>query len=80
MVDEAGSSLSGAGDQPAAFSIMGHSMGDISDKYRERISDERLKAVVDYVHKWLFPPEADGDREGDDLEDEPVTVKFPTAG
>jgi hypothetical protein len=22
--------------------------------YRERISDERLKAVTDHVHGWLF--------------------------
>jgi integrase len=48
----------GAGDQPAAFALMGHSMGDISDKYRERISDDRLRAVVDHVHTWLFPAEA----------------------
>jgi integrase len=57
-----------AGDQPAVFAITGHSMGDISDKYRERISDERLRAVVDHVHSWLFPPGVDSDREGDDQE------------
>ncbi len=46
----------GAGDQPAAFALMGHAMGDISDKYRERIDDDRLQAVTDYVRKWLFSP------------------------
>jgi hypothetical protein len=70
----------GAGDQPAAFAIMGHSMGDISDKYRERIDDDRLRAVVDHVHSWLFPPGADSDQEGDDQEDEPTTLKFPVVG
>ena len=26
----------------------------MSAVYRQRISDERLKAVTDYVHGWLF--------------------------
>lgn len=51
----------GGGDQPAAFAVMGHSMGDISDKYRERISDERLRAVTDYVHEWLFGSDSDAE-------------------
>lgn len=34
--------------------IMGHVGEDIADVYRERVSDERLQAVVDHVHKWLF--------------------------
>ena len=45
-----------AHDQAAVQSIMGHapSSNDMSAVYRERISDERLKAVVDHVHQWLF--------------------------
>ncbi len=45
-------------DQVAVDAIMGHSRGDMASVYRERISDERLKAVTDYVHAWLFPPES----------------------
>jgi hypothetical protein len=33
---------------------MGHARDDMASVYRERISDERLKAVTDYVRKWLF--------------------------
>jgi integrase len=46
-------------DQPAVDFIMGHIPGvnDMGAVYRERISDERLKAVVDHVHKWLFETE-----------------------
>jgi integrase len=43
-----------ARDQPAADYIMGHKAPHMSSHYRERISDERLKAVSDYVHNWLF--------------------------
>ncbi len=45
-----------ARDQPAADFIMGHESGHMSTHYRERISDERLKAVTDHVRAWLFPP------------------------
>lgn len=45
-------------DEPAIDLIMGHTAeaDDMGAKYRERISDERLKAVVNHVHAWLFPP------------------------
>lgn len=43
-----------AKDQVAVDSIMGHAGDDMASLYRERISDERLKAVTDHVHKWLF--------------------------
>ena len=33
---------------------MGHARDDMASVYRERISDERLKAVSDYVWKWVF--------------------------
>jgi len=48
-----------AKDQIAVDHIMGHARDDMASVYRERISDERLKAVVDHVHGWLFPVEKD---------------------
>jgi integrase len=44
-----------ARDQVAVDHIMGHVRDDMASVYRERISDERLKAVTDYVRAWLFP-------------------------
>lgn len=41
-------------DQPCVDHIMGHEVPGMSSIYRERISDERLKAVSDYVRNWLF--------------------------
>jgi integrase len=41
-------------DQPAADHVMGHEVAHMSVVYRERISDERLRAVTDYVRQWLF--------------------------
>ena len=43
-------------DQVAVNYLMGHAPpdSDMASVYRERISDERLKAVTDHVHKWLF--------------------------
>jgi integrase len=41
-------------DQPAADHIMGHEVAHMSSVYREGISDERLRAVSDYVRGWLF--------------------------
>jgi integrase len=43
-----------ARDQPAANSIMGHADGSMAGVYRERISDDRLQAVVDQVRLWLL--------------------------
>jgi integrase len=42
-------------DQVAVDHVMGHSKDDMASRYRERISDERLAAVVDHVRGWLFP-------------------------
>jgi len=42
-------------DQVAVDAIMGHARDDMATAYRERISDERLRAVVDHVRRWLFP-------------------------
>jgi len=46
----------GAHDLVAVQAIMGHapSSGDMSAVYRQRIDDDRLRAVVDHVHAWLF--------------------------
>jgi integrase len=45
-----------ARDQPAADFVMGHETNHMSTHYRERISDERLRGVTNYVRGWLFPP------------------------
>jgi integrase len=42
------------GDFVAVRSIMGHADNDISSHYRERVSDERLRKVTEYVHTWVF--------------------------
>jgi integrase len=46
-------------DQVAVDFIMGHAREDMASAYRERISDERLKAVTDQVRAWLFGPAAE---------------------
>jgi integrase len=54
-----------AKDQPAADYIMGHEVAHMSSVYRETISDGRLRAVVDHVREWLFPPPAAGKTGGE---------------
>lgn len=44
----------GSKDFPAIRHIMGHVDDSISGHYRETVSDERLRAVVEVVHDWLF--------------------------
>ena len=41
-------------DQVAVNTIMGHVDSLMAAAYRERISDERLRAEVETVHGWLF--------------------------
>lgn len=50
-------------DLSAVQSIMGHSppANDMAAVYRQRVDDVRLRAVVDTVHRWLFPLTTDGD-------------------
>jgi integrase len=47
-----------AKDQPAADYIMGHEVAHMSSVYREKISDDRLRAAADHVRTWLFPSTA----------------------
>ena len=49
-----------ARDLVAVQSIMGHaaSTNDMSAIYRQRVSDERLRAVVERVRAWLFGSES----------------------
>jgi integrase len=41
-------------DQPAVDYIMGHEVPHMSSVYRESISDDRLRAVAEYVRRWLL--------------------------
>jgi len=43
-------------DFPAIDLIMGHTApsNDMSARYRERIDDDRLQAIADHVHHWLY--------------------------
>ncbi|HKI33548.1 MAG TPA: hypothetical protein VKA46_16960 [Gemmataceae bacterium] len=61
-----------AHDQPSADYIMGHEIPHMSAVYRERISDERLKAVAEHVRKWLFPPQTTPGEEGKQGKEEPA--------
>jgi integrase len=44
-----------AKDQVAVDCIMGHSDPSMASAYRERIEDDRLRAVVNHVRAWLWP-------------------------
>ena len=41
-------------DQIALNFAMGHDSGDMASKYRESVSDERLIALSEHVHDWLY--------------------------
>src|SRR5262249_38984979 len=44
-----------AKDSAATDHIMGHETPTMASAYREKISDDQLRAVVNHVHAWLFP-------------------------
>ncbi len=48
-----------ARDEAAADAIMGHAprSDDMAAIYRQRVDADRLRAVVDHVHNWLFSKE-----------------------
>ena len=41
-------------DQACCDLVMGHETAGMAALYRQRIDDDRLEAVADIVHKWLF--------------------------
>ncbi len=54
-------------DQVGVNAIMGHVDSSMAGQYRERISDERLRMVVECVRNWLFPkrkPECENNADG----------------
>lgn len=67
-------------DFPAIDLIMGHSADNsMADRYRERIGDDRLRAVVDHVHDWLYgTPESEAG--GDDSQAAEVNAAKPVEG
>lgn len=50
-------------DPVAIMRVMGHHDASMSATYREAISDARLKAVVETVHRWLFPADGEAEKE-----------------
>jgi hypothetical protein len=42
-------------DQVAVDAVMAHSSGDMGSVYRLEIGDDRLEAVADTIHAWLWP-------------------------
>ena len=46
----------GSRDFPACRVIMGHVDDSMDNVYTDSIDDDRLRAVVEHVRQWLFPP------------------------
>ncbi len=53
-----------SGDSVAVSHVMGHcpKSGDMSATYRQHIDDDRLVAVTQVVHDWLFSGDGSGDQ------------------
>jgi integrase len=58
-------------DQAAVSALMGHIDGLMSSHYRERISDQRLKDVVNVIRDWLF---GDDDQSADTEEEHTLKI------
>jgi integrase len=54
-----------ARDPVAIDLIMGHSDPSMAAHYRERIEDDRLRAVADHVRRWLYGEAPDGGTAGE---------------
>ena len=54
-----------AKDQVAVDAIMGHVDPSMGANCRHHISDDRLRAVVNVVHDWLFPPDEEATEQGE---------------
>jgi integrase len=54
-------------DQVAVDAIMGHERGDMASVYRERISDQRLRNVVETVRAWLYAEDGEASENEPDI-------------
>lgn len=61
----------GTRDQIAVDVIMGHVDGTMASHYRQRVEPERLVAVTNYVHDWLF---ADSDTDEQSTPDDAAST------
>lgn len=64
-------------DQVAVDAVMGHVAHGMSAHYRERISDERLKRVVEHVRSWLFSTNGKGGSQSSDPSDPEAKTAEP---
>lgn len=65
----------GSRDQVAVDHIMGHEANTMAAVYREHIDPERLQAVVDHVHNWLWPPQPQKKQQAKKKPDRPRAPK-----
>jgi hypothetical protein len=62
---------------------MGHVDDSMAANYRHEIAHERLQAVVDYVHDWLFAAAAedqDADQSQESADDRQPDAARPAEG
>jgi integrase len=65
----------GGTDQVAIDRVMGHETPGMGSNYRQSISDDRLKAVADSIHAWLFPRPKKDKAEGKDVDSAPAVAE-----